>query len=174
MVIKYKREIVWLVILIIILPLHEASADTGPKPSMDFTFKQAFSGAPVTIMNGTLFECQQRDCSDAIPLQRLGPQGFSCAPTSCSALAYGFSAYHRLEITFSDGRTRQSNIFNTAQFQATYQVTIRPDDLLVESKFNLNLFTKLNYVLICSICLAGIAILAICIVLIYRRKSTQK
>ena len=76
---------------------------------MDFTFTQEFPGTQVSIVSGTMFECQQSDCSDAKPLMEAGPQRFSCEATSCHALAYGFSDYHRLEIQFSDGKTRQSN-----------------------------------------------------------------
>jgi hypothetical protein len=103
----------------------------------------------------------------------LGPQRFSCAPTNCSALAYGFSTYHRLEITFSDGKTRQSNVFKTSQFQGTYQVTIRQNDLLVKPKFSLNLFSPLTYILFCGGCLVGLAILIIGIVLIVRRRAKK-
>ena len=163
-----------LLILVSFLPLRDISADTGPKPSMDFEFKQGFTGQPVTIVSGILFECDQSDCQDAKPLERLGPQGFSCDTTSCSALAYGFSTYHRLEIQFSDGITRASNIFKTAQFQSVYAVTIRPTDLLVKSKFTLNLFSPLTYVLLCGGCLVGVIIIIIGIVLLVRRTSRKK
>ena len=161
-------------ILLALLPLYTVSADTGPKPSMDFTFQQQPSATHLTITSGILFECEQSDCQDAKPLQVLGPQRFSCAETVCSAMAYGFSTYHRLEIQFSDGKTRQSNVFKTAQFQSSYQVTIRPDDLLVEPKFTLNLFTPLTYVLLCSGCLLGIVILVALISFLVRRSKRKK
>ena len=156
------------------LPMRLALADTGPKPSMDFEFKQGFSGQTVTITSGILLECEQSDCQDAKPLQKLGPQQFSCAAASCSAMAYGFSTYHRLEIQFSDGKTRQSNVFKTAQFQSKYLVTIQPGDLLVKSTFHLDPFTPLTYVLICGVCLLGIAILIVVIILLARRSSKKK
>jgi hypothetical protein len=171
---KIKRSLVWLLLLLFFLPLHAASADTGPKPSMDFGFKQEFSGPLVTITSGILYECEQSDCQDAAPLRRLGPQGFSCAATNCSAMAYGFSDYHRLEITFSDGKTRQSNVFKTSQFQGKYQVTIRRDDLLVKPEFSLNLFSPLTYILFCGGCLVGIGILVFVIVLIVRHMAKKK
>jgi hypothetical protein len=171
---KFKKDFVLLVLLLALMPLYTVLADTGPKPSMDFEFKQEFSSTPVTITSGILFECEQSDCQDAKPLQELGPQRFSCVAISCSALAYGFSTYHRLEIEFSDGKTRQSNIFKTAQFQASYQVTIRQDDLLVEPKFSLNFFTPLTYVLLCSGCLVGLAFLVIVIVMLVRRSAKKK
>src|ERR1044071_6752038 len=118
------------------MPVSGALADTGPKPTMEFTFKQEATGTPITINSGTLYECDQSDCGDAAPLQQLGPQGFTCDAQSCRATAYGFRPYHKIEIQFSDGKTRQSNIFQTAGFDSKYNVTVRSEDLLVESQFN--------------------------------------
>ena len=171
---KRKQVFILSFLLLALLPLYTVSADVGPKPSMDFTFEQGTSATPITITSGILYECEQSDCQDAKPLQAVGPQRFSCTETGCSALAYGFSTYHRLEIQFSDGKTRQSNVFKTAQFQSSYSVTIRPDDLLVESKFTLNLFTPLTYVLLCSGCLVGIAILIVLIIFLVRRSKKKK
>ena len=171
---KYKQVILLSFLLLSLLPLSTVSADTGPKPSMDLTFKQENSVAPLTITSGILFECDQSDCTDAKPLQVLGPQHFSCTETTCSAMAYGFSTFHHLEIQFSDGKTRRSNIFRTAQFQSSYQVMIRPDDLLVEPKFNLNLFTPVTYLLLCIACLVGIVILVVLIIFLVRRSNKKK
>src|SRR5215217_986886 len=106
-----KARILMLVFLFllsqILIPTHTALADTGPKPSMEFTF----TGEPVTIVSGIMYECEQTDCSDAAPLEELGPQRFYCETESYHALAYGFAPYHRIEIEFSDGQTRQSSIF---------------------------------------------------------------
>jgi hypothetical protein len=170
---RIKYFFISVFLLLLCLPVSIASADTGPKPSMDFTFKQDFSGMPVTIISGVLFECEQSDCQDAQPLRELGPQRFSCTENNCSALAYGFSPYHQLEIRFSDGKTRLSNVFKKTQFQASYQVTIRPDDLLVESKFRLNLFTPLTYVLLFGGCLLGVATLAVVIILLIKRTAKK-
>ena len=171
---KRMRAVILILFLVGIIPLAGVSADVGPKPSMEFTFNQEFSGTPVTIISGILFECEQPDCQDASPLQELGPQRFSCAVTVCSAMAYGFNPYHKLEIHFSDGITRKSNIFKTSQFHASYKVSIRQNDLLVTPKFSLNLFTPLTYVLICSGCLAGIVILVILIVGLVRSSARKK
>jgi hypothetical protein len=171
---KIKNGLILFLLLSSFLPLWTVSADVGPKPGMDFEFKQGFSGLPVTITSGILFECEQPDCQDAKPLERLGPQGFSCSATSCSALAYGFSTYHRLEIQFSDGKTRQSNVFETAQFQSSYKVTVRQDDLLVEPKLSLDWYSPITYLLLCACCLVGVAVLIVAIVLIVRRIARKK
>src|SRR6266496_1867309 len=157
-----------------LIPSRIVLADTGPKPTMEFTFKQELSGEIATITSGILYECEQSDCSDAAPLQQLGPQRFSCDVLSCSALAYGFSPYHKLEIQFSDGKTRQSNIFETAGFDSKYTVTVRADDLLVESHFNLgNMFPRTATVLLLCACMLiiGVVVIGVIIFFIRRRKS---
>jgi len=141
-------------------------ADTGPKPTMEFTFKQEPTGEQLIITSGILYECEQSNCSDALPLQELGPQRFTCNALNCSALAYGFSPYHKIEIQFSDGKTRQSNIFETAGFDSKYTVTVRADDLLVGSHFNPgNLFPRTATVLLLCACILIISVVAIGVII---------
>lgn len=109
------------------------AADIGPKPSMEFEFQQDSSLGNITITSGILYECQQADCSDSAPLEELGPQRFWCDDFHCSALGYGFAPYHRIELQFSDGKKRQSNIFETVDFDSTYRVTVHSDGLTVEA-----------------------------------------
>ena len=170
---NFRKVLILIVSLTVVLPLGSASADTGPKPTMNFSYQSETPGPLPTILSGSLLECNQPDCGDAAPLKELGPQRFSCQSDSCSALAYSFSPYHRLEIQFSDGKTRQSNIFQTAQFNSVYKVTVRPDDLLVESQFNLDLFSPTTYLLICG-CLVGILAIAIVLIIIFIRRSRKK
>ena len=158
----------------IFIPVYIAKADTGPKPTMEFEFKQEFAGDPLTIVSGTLYECQQPNCSDAAPLQKVGPQGFYCQADSCSATAYGFSPYHRIEIEFSDGKTRQSNVFETAGFNSNYAVMIRPVDLQVDSKFSLGVFPPaMNLLILCACFLCGGVLLLILIIFFVRRLSRK-
>jgi hypothetical protein len=168
---KYTLIILWLVFVLACLPFQHASADMGPKPSMDFTFTQEFSGAQVSIVSGTMYECDQADCSDAEALKELGPQRFTCEAASCHALAYGFSDYHRLEIEFSDGKTRQSNIFKTSEFNAQYKVIIRQDDLRVEPQITLGIFSPYLYLLLCFCCLVGVVVVIVIVIVLVRRRS---
>lgn len=171
---KGRLTLILLMVIVAFLPLDPVSADTGPKPTMDFQFIQGFPGQAVTIISGTLFECDRSDCQDGKPLVVGGPQRFTCEATSCHALAYGFSNYHRLLIQFSDGKTRQSNIFKTDQFQSVYKVTIRQDDLLVEPQISLNLFSPWTYLLFCICCLIGIALVVGVIILLVRSRKGRK
>ena len=133
---KLRFSLLSIVVLSLIFSTKTVlAADVGPKPTMQFEFKQDLPGGDVLITSGILYECQQADCSDAALLEELGPQRFWCEEFRCSALAYGFAPYHRIEIQFSDGKTRQSNIFETIDFESYYIVTINPDDLLVEESF---------------------------------------
>jgi hypothetical protein len=134
MISSFKKLIVLLLLLFLFFPTLTVHADTGPKPTMEFSFDQSLLAQPVAIVSGILYECQQSDCSDAQPLMEGGPQGFRCTAESCDALAYGFAPYHRIEIEFSDGKTRQSNIFQTAGFDSKYKVTVNADDLLVDAQ----------------------------------------
>jgi len=70
---NFKKALILIVILLVLMPLGTVSADTGPKPTMDFTFTQQANGAPLTIGSGILDECEQPDCSDASPLAVGGP-----------------------------------------------------------------------------------------------------
>ena len=151
-----------------LLSVDTVRADTGPKPSMEFTF----TGEPVTIVSGIMYECDQSNCSDAAPLEELGPQGFRCEAESCSAIGYGFAPYHQIEIEFSDGTTRQSNIFETAGFDSKYTVTVRPDDLLVEAQFNLSASPRNTILVLACICLLIAGVMVVVGVIFFLRRRT--
>lgn len=159
------KRLVLFFCLLVFTPFQVVRADTGPKPQMEFQFRQEVPGERLTISSGILYECEQANCSDAAPLEEAGPQRFSCSVDGCRATAYGFAPYHRIEITFSDGSTRQSNVFETAGFDSLYTVTIRPDDLLVEAQFNLGGLPRTAAVFVLA-CLCGLAAAALVIGLV--------
>jgi len=168
---KFRQQSLLLLLMVVLLPTQIVLADTGPKPTMDFAFKQ-LPEMELQIISGVLYECDQPDCSDASPLKELGPQGFRCDTESCSATAYGFAPYHKLEIEFSDEQTRQSNIFQTAGFDSKYTVTVRPDDLLVEAQFSLGILPPFFLiVIICCCALTGIVLIVGLIVFLVRRSK---
>ena len=173
MISKLTKLLLLFLSLMVLFPARAALADTGPKPSMDFQFTQEMTGKPpLTITSGILYECDQPDCSDAAPLEEAGPQGFRCEVNSCSAVAYGFAPYHRVEIEFSDGKTRQSNVFETAGFDSKYVVTIRPGDLLVQAQFSLSGFPRTAIMLIACCCaVVGVGLVLGLIVFLMRRAN---
>lgn len=172
---KIKAALVFLTLVVILIPAQAVFADTGPKPGMEFTFEQEPSGEPLTIVSGILYECEQADCSDAAPLEELGPQRFWCDILSCGAIAYGFSQYHRLEIKFSDGKTRQSNIFETVGFDSTYAVSVRPEDLLVDAQFSpVSSFPRMGVIVLLCACVlvSGLLVAGLIVFLFLRRAKT--
>jgi hypothetical protein len=173
MMLKLIKLLLALLSLLVLFPAQAALADTGPKPSMDFQFSQEMTGEPpLVIASGVLYECDQPDCSDAAPLEEGGPQGFRCEANSCSAIAYGFAPYHRIEIEFSDGKTRQSNIFETAGFDSKYMVTIRPDDLLVDARFSVAFLPRTGSVLIACLCaVLGVGLIVGLLIFLLRRSK---
>jgi hypothetical protein len=169
---KLIKLFLLLLCLQILLPAQIALADTGPKPTMDFQFEWESDLVPSSIASGTLYECKQSDCSDAAPLQQLGPQGFRCDTENCSATAYGFAPYHKIEIEFSDEETRQSNIFRTAGFDSKYAVTVRPNDLLVEAQLSLGILPPVFIIVITCICaLVGVGLVVGLVVFLIRRSK---
>jgi hypothetical protein len=133
---KITRLAIASILLVIVLaavfvPFQTARADLGPKPSMHFEF--AFEvNLPPTIVSGIQFECRTADCLDAKPFGGPGTFGFKCGTAECSSSALAYSDYHRLQIDFSDGKTRQSNVFGKKYFEAYYQATVQENGLLVE------------------------------------------
>jgi hypothetical protein len=116
--------------LLVIIPLRSTRADTGPKPSMNFTFTFEITPVP-EISSGTLFECSDATCANGESLKQLGPQHFDCTASSCSSLAYGYSQYQRIILEFTDGVTRSSNVFTKSKFAAEYDVKVFADRLEV-------------------------------------------
>ncbi len=171
---KLRFLLLSFILIQLFLPVHVVSADTGPKPTMTFEFEQEWSGEKLTILLGILYECEQPDCSDAAPLEELGPQRFMCEAESCRAMAYGFSPYHKLEIQFSDGKTRQSQVFETAGFNSRYTVKVRQDDLLVDARFSLPAFSPMNIVILACMCTLAGGILIIGLIVFIIRRSTRK
>ncbi len=152
--------------LITIIPLSHAQADMGPKATMSFEFIFP-ENSSLTITEGQLLECSQPDCSDAQPLQQMGPQHFSCDLNTCSSMAYGYTEYNRLSITFSDGITRQSNIFGKKYFAAKYRVTVQQNSLMVEEqRGSLNPLVYLSVGIIVAGILGSAVILTLIILLI--------
>ena len=170
---RFLKLFLLLLFLQILLPMQTVLADTGPKPTMEFDFKQE-PDAELQIVSGILYECDQPDCSDAAPLQQAGPQGLYCDTEGCNATAYGFAPYHILEVEFSDEVTRRSNIFETSGFNSKYTVTVRPDDLVVEAQFSLDSFPRVTLLTLLACC-CGLVLLGLIIgLIIYLIRRSRK
>jgi hypothetical protein len=165
---KMAKRITLLLFFFMFIPTASVLADMGPKPHMEFEFRH--EGKQALIVSGMLYECGESDCSDAKPLEEVAVQGFYCYQgVSCSAVAYGFRPYHKLEITFEDGRTLESNVFETVGFISNYTVTVRETDLLVEERFVFADFLRNIFNSVCCFG-AGFALLPLGMVFQRRKK----
>jgi hypothetical protein len=122
-----------LILFLAAIPSQSVEADAGPHPSMQFVFISKVKPTP-TIVSGQLYECKDEACTKSGLLPEMGPQRFQCQPNTCNSSGYMYTTYHRLEIVFSDGLTRQSNIFTKVAYFANYLVTIEDKSLVVEEK----------------------------------------
>jgi hypothetical protein len=138
---------------------------------MDFQLNFESGVEESIILSGILYECNESDCRDAAPLEELGPQGLYCEPKSCRAIGYGFAPYLILELEFSDGVTRRSNVFEQDGFDSFYTVHIRAEDLLVEPRINPLALPAWSLVLIACSCTVASGGLAVGFVLILRRRA---
>ena len=154
-------------ILLVLLPFGKVSAD-APPPSMDFEFYPQTSGVTITILSAILYGCEGSDCQNPIPIP------ISCGDSNCHANA-GYSS-NRLEVRFSDGKTRRSNVFQSNAAHTVYKVTIRPDDLLVETQSTSGYQSASGFfeLAIICVCLAGILILVILLIIFLIRHSRKK
>ena len=156
-----------LILLLSLITASTAAADIGPKPTMEFSFEYQ-TNEPLTIVEAELLQCEDPECLASHPLDKIGPQDFSCTAESCSSMAYSYAGDNLLVITFSDGVTRQSNLFSKQNFDAEYTVTVYEDDLLVQEtggrKYNpMGVFFS---VMIALAALAGLLLLFVLIGLI--------
>ena len=123
------RQLLPFIIAMLLLPTGVVHADIGPKPTMDFAFEYEID--PVSIVEGQLIQCDDESCTTGEPLEKVGPQEFSCTENSCYSMAYGYADYNKLVITFAD-KVRESNVFTKKASEAAYKVTVSESALLVE------------------------------------------
>ncbi|MFH1236694.1 MAG: hypothetical protein V1685_07255 [Parcubacteria group bacterium] len=127
---KKMYVIASLAALLIIFP-KVAYGDMGPKPSASYDFTYETIERP-TIVDAQLIQCADSLCQESYTLQNVGPQYFRCEASSCSSLAYSYDNYSKLVIIFSDGKTRESNVFENSQsLSARYSIIVTNDSLTV-------------------------------------------
>ena len=134
-----------LLALLFMLAASPASADMGPKPSMDFTIQ--FEIDEVELVEGKLLLCDDASCQTYIEFK--GP--FHCTANTCSSYALWGEAeeyveYHRLVLTFAD-RIRESNVFTKQSHGARYRVLVRSDQVEVYEDRLAAMFTP--YMILC-------------------------
>lgn len=89
-----------------------ARAEISPLPQAQFNFIYNTDTKPLIHPDQTeLVLCQDRLCLQAQPLGVYGSQRLTCGGGACTATAYEFEPFARLDVMFEDGKLRQSNIF---------------------------------------------------------------
>jgi len=128
-----RKKIIWFIMVmlgLVLIPTRSVRADMFPKPSMDFTFIYETED-DLEITDGDLMECENADCSQATPKGEFQSWDFKCEENQCRSVDSEFSTHSYLVITFSDGKTRESNLFEKKHYSAYYKVTVREDGLIV-------------------------------------------
>jgi hypothetical protein len=128
---------------------------------------------PITIIDGHFFECFDPDCIELIEPTNTWPE-FTCELDECYGGNFGYGDYYKIIITFSDGISRESNIFEKKHYNAEYIVTIYPNSLYVE-EISLN-FRSLE-IRLATCCFGMLLLLGLLIsigVLVRRGKHEQQ
>lgn len=134
-----------ILVLLLLLLASPASADIGPKPSMDFSMR--FETEDVELLDGQLLLCNDEECESFVVF--MGP--FWCTMDSCTSYALWGEAeeyveHHKLVLTFQD-QVRESNVFTKQAHIAKYKVLVKADSLEVSENRLASMFTP--YLLLC-------------------------
>ena len=109
-------------------------AGISPKPEMDFTLVYQTQNKPTVLADTSeQIQCADNQCLQAAPLGQYGIQKLYCHSNGCFSIAYEYEPFQKLVLAFSDGKTRQSNVFPTpAKLRNSFTVLVRDGDLVVQ------------------------------------------
>lgn len=108
-------------------------ADISPEPQISYIFKYSNDEALKIVPQGSeQFQCADTLCSNPEPLGIYGLQKLYCGETECHSISYEFKPFQKLVVEFSDGKTRESQIFNApSKTRSAMQVNVKEDRLEV-------------------------------------------
>ena len=109
-------------------------ADVFPKPEVHFSFIYNTENKPlIDPAHSEQIQCKDSLCLESDPLGAYGVQKLTCGAGQCTSTAYRFDPYQKLVISFTDGSSRESNIFRLPKDLYTrYNVYVQDNKLLVE------------------------------------------
>ncbi|PXF59194.1 MAG: hypothetical protein C4B59_11855 [Candidatus Methanogaster sp.] len=122
-----KRSHIVLSILLLSLLVPLASADSGPRGTVQFNLIYETS-EPVTLIDYRITGYEDEQCISEIDLRNF--KQFECAQKECRARMFP-GRYNRLILNFSD-RDRQSEVFNVSNYGAEFDVRVTDSELIVE------------------------------------------
>lgn len=158
-----KILFVMAVLLVLLIPFRTAAANAAQQPDAEFKFKFE-TGQPLEIIEAHFYSCGTLECSTPFEWEET-PEDFYCTVEDCYSWSYGYGDYFKLVITFSDGVTRQSNIFEKKDLESEYTITVFEDRLFVEET-SVSLFDRLSPIDVFLI-IVGIIILIFFFGLVY-------
>lgn len=111
-----------------------AWAEVSPLPEIQFNFIYNTQEKPLIEPAGSeLLVCQDRLCAKSNPLGVYGSQRLLCTSGACTAVAYEFEPFARLLITFGDGSSKASNVFEVSEgLIHKFNVYVNTNGLFVE------------------------------------------
>lgn len=126
-----KKIILFTLVIAFFTP---AWADITPKPEIQFSFIYNTANKPlVDPVHSEQIQCKDSLCMQSEPLGSYGKQRLYCSAGDCYAIAYKFTPYQQLSVTFTDGSVRESNIFPVGKdLLNRYNVYVEEDHLFVE------------------------------------------
>ncbi|MEA3283283.1 MAG: hypothetical protein U9Q68_12175 [Euryarchaeota archaeon] len=122
-----KRSHIVLSILLLSLLIPLASADSGPRGTVQFNLIYETS-EPVTLIDYRITGYEDEQCISEIDLRNF--KQFECAQKECRTRMFP-GRYNRLILNFSD-RDRQSEVFNVSNYGAEFDVRVTDSELIVE------------------------------------------
>ena len=109
-------------------------AYVSPKPEMEFSFIYETSNKPlIDPAHSEQVQCTDNQCLESKPLGHYGIQKLYCSAGNCFSVAYEYTDYQKLIISFADGSVRESNIFIAPRkLRARFNVHVYDKALTVE------------------------------------------
>ncbi len=152
-----------------------AWADVSPKPEMDFSFIYETENKPlIDPAHSEQIQCTDNQCLESKPLGHYGIQKLYCSAGKCFSVAYEYTDFQKLIISFEDGSIRESNIFIAPRkLRARFNVYVHEKALFVEPTDlvpDANAWTRLDAWLSLIIILI-LELLAAAAYVIYTKKS---
>ncbi|MDR0734590.1 MAG: hypothetical protein LBG16_02675 [Elusimicrobiota bacterium] len=121
------------IILVVCCAATAARADIMPEPQIIYEFNYQTPQALEIVPEASgQIQCEDIMCMEAKPLTAYGLQKLRCTKTGCRAVSYNFAPYQKLAVTFSDGKTRVSQIFKAPrELRSAMRVNVKEEGLEV-------------------------------------------
>lgn len=128
---RMKKLLSFILVSCVVLPVW---ADVSPKPEMDFSFIYETENKPlIDPAHSEQIQCKDNQCLESKPLGHYGIQKLYCSAGKCFSVAYEYTDFQKLVISFADGSVRQSNIFIAPRkLRARFNVHVHEKALTVE------------------------------------------